>query len=226
MAVRVLRALGGCARIDETWLCIDDPELSRQPEIGAALDAGRARITSPRSGPSASVAAMVEDLEGPTPVLVTTADHPLLESHMLDRFLDEALASDADVIAGVVEEDLVRRAYPDAARTFLRFRDRALTGANLFVLRTPAAARAVAFWQAMDAHRKRPWRLASLLGPTMLARFAMGRLDLEPALDHLSRKVGARASVLALPFAECAMDVDRPEHLAEVERILAAREVR
>ena len=76
----------------------------------------------------------------------------------------------------------------------------------------------------MDKHRKRPWRLVSRIGAGSLARYALGRLELDEALVRLSKRIGARAALLALPFPECALDVDRPEHLKLVQEILTARE--
>jgi len=223
MAIRVLAALEACPGIDQTWLCIDDPELEAHDGVAAARDAGRLRIVPPAESPSASVGALFSQIEAPQPVLVTTADHPLLDAGMIEHFLSQALALDADVVAGVVLEATVQEHYPEAQRTFISFGDDRLTGANLFLLRTPAAARAVEFWQRMDAHRKKPWRLASQIGAGSLALYAMGQLDLAGALERLSRRIGARAAVLPLPQAEYALDVDRPEHLELVERILRER---
>ena len=41
------------------------------------------------------------------------------------------------------------------------------------------------FWQRMEADRKRPWRLASRIGPASLALYALGRLDLEGAMRQI-----------------------------------------
>ncbi len=223
MAVRVVHALEGCAAIDQIWLCIDDPELAEHPEIRRALGRGRLRIVEPAESPSASVRALLDAMDAPQPVLVTTADHPLLDPTMLGHFLEAAAQRNADVVAGMVAETTLRARYPDVQRTFVSLRGERLTGANLFLLRTPRASRAVDFWQRMETDRKRPWRLASRIGAGSLALYALGRLDLESAMRRLSHKVGARAEVLTLPFAECALDVDRPEHLALAERILLER---
>ncbi|MDP6540789.1 MAG: NTP transferase domain-containing protein, partial [Planctomycetota bacterium] len=202
---------------------IDDPELTGCSEIADARARGELRLVAPERGPSASVASMFGQLEGAQTALVTTADHPLLEPAMIAHFVDEAARVDADVVVGVVAEETLRARYPDVPRTFLGPRPTRVTGANLFLLRTPRAARAVAFWQEMDARRKQPWRLVSRIGLGSLARYALGRLDLDEAVRDLSERAGARAALLALPFPECALDVDRPEHLSLIEEILTTR---
>ena len=73
----------------------------------------------------------------PWPVLVTTADNALLTGEILDHFFQ---AHDGqDVAVAVVERKTMLAAYPDARRTWLKFRGGAYSGANLFALHNDAA---------------------------------------------------------------------------------------
>ncbi|MBW2243597.1 MAG: nucleotidyltransferase family protein [Deltaproteobacteria bacterium] len=223
MGLRVIRTLHASKHVAETWLCTDDPELAAHEEVARACGRGKIHVHPPAETPSGSVESLLSRLDRPRQVLVTTADHPLLEPRMVDHFIERASQCDADVVVGVVPEHIVREHYPDVRRTFVGLRDERITGANLFFLRTPRAVRAVAFWREMDAHRKHPWRLAARIGVGSLARLALGRLDLDAAVERISKRAGVRAEALRLPFPECALDVDRPEHLALAEQILQAR---
>ena len=124
---------------------------------------------------------------------------------------------------GVVAESVLRATYPSTTRTYLRFRDGGYSGANLFAFRSPQALRAAEFWVRAEAFRKQPWRLASAFGPMTLLLFASRRLSLEEALERASRAIGCRIRAVPLPFAEAAIDVDRPSDLDLVSEILAAR---
>ena len=62
-----------------------------------------------------------------------------------------------------------------------------------------------------------------LLGILNLLRFVTGRLDSVRAMREASRVLGARIELVRMPYAECAIDVDRPSDLAVVGEILAAR---
>src|SRR5262249_36630806 len=139
----------------------------------------------PGATPGDSVQQALGRLEGALPLLVTTADHPLLTPAMIEHFLTGA-PSDADVAVALATATTIRAAYPATLRTFYRFGGQRYSGCNLFLLQTAAAAKAAAFWAAMDRHRKRPWRLAASIGPLTLGRFLMGRLTLEAALARLS----------------------------------------
>ena len=46
-------------------------------------------------------------------------------------------------------------------RTWLRFADGQWSGCNLFLLQSRRAQAAIATWSAVEADRKRPWRIAA-----------------------------------------------------------------
>jgi CTP:molybdopterin cytidylyltransferase MocA len=157
----------------------------------------------------------------PLPLLITTADHPLLSAAMVDRFCAEARASGTDLVAGLTDARVIRSAYPEARRTYLRFADAAYSGANMFALLTPEGRRAVAFWRRVEQERKRPWRLVRAFGLGPLLAYLLGRLTLDEAMGRASTVIGARVAAARLPFAEAAIDVDKPADLALVETILS-----
>ncbi|MCL5775976.1 nucleotidyltransferase family protein [Limibaculum sp. FT325] len=189
-------------------------------EPGApALPAGLERLDAAPS-PARSVGAALA--AAPTPLLVTTADHPLLTSAMVADFLAGAGAAGADVCAGVAVRAVVEAAGNPARRTYLRFRDAEVSGCNLFALNTPRAAQAVAFWKRLEAERKRPWKMALAIGPATLAAYAAGWLTMAGAARALGRAAGCTAALVTLDHAEAAHDVDKPADLAFAEARLRA----
>lgn len=218
MLGHVLRAVHG-AGLSRIAVCTDAPEtLAADPDVAALRRRGLLELWPADASPAASVAAALRRA-APSPLLVTTADHPLLGARPLAWFRRKAAALDADAVVGVVDE-ATAAAGPASRRTWIRLRDGRVTGANLFWLRPPGAVRAAAFWRRAERSRKRPWRLAALFGPLALARFAAGRLDLAEATDRASAAMGARVTAVRLPFPECALDVDGPEDLAVAARWL------
>jgi len=224
MLVRVVRTLQASPEIARVVVTIDEPEILGQvPELEAALADGSLVAHRSLSSPSRSVLDVLEGIAAGQRVVVTTSDHPLLTPEMLGRFVDGAEASGGDVAVGLVAAQTVRARYPDAVRTYIPLRGGAYSGANLFAFRTERARVAAAFWVRAEQYRKRPWRLVSVFGPGTLARFALRRLDLESALERVSRTIGAEIRPVSLPFPEAAVDVDRPSDHALVSRILAER---
>jgi GTP:adenosylcobinamide-phosphate guanylyltransferase len=221
MLVRVLRALLGARGIGRIVVSIGEPDaLEAEPLLAELLAEGRLETHRSLDSPSRSALDLLDRLGDAGPLLVTTADHPLLTAEIVDHFAAEAERGAADVAFGAVAGSLVRARYPSSVRTWVRLADGDWSGANLFALRTPAARRAVEFWTRVDRLRKRPWRLVSAFGPSTLALFALRRLDLASGLERVSRRIGARVQLVALPFAEAAIDVDRLGDLELVTRIL------
>jgi GTP:adenosylcobinamide-phosphate guanylyltransferase len=222
MLLRVLHTLRQSPCIGRLALCIDRPALEQLRNPAAAELLFDLRIVEPGATPSMSVRRAIEELPDALPLLVTTADHALLTPAMVEHFC-AAVPAEADVAVALATATVIRRAYPDSVRTYYRFGGEGYSGCNLFLLRGPAAVKVAAFWSEMERHRKRPWRLVAAIGPFTLLRFLLGALSLEAAMRRLSRIVGATVRAVEMPFAEAAIDVDKPADLTLAERILAQR---
>lgn len=189
-----------------------------EPDVVALARSLGCDIVAPAVGPSGSVAAAFARFGAP--LLVTTADHALLDAAWVADFLSDTPAN-ADVAVLLARRETVEAAAPGSRRTWLRFADGAWSGCNLFYLATPRAAAALELWQTVEAERKRPWRLAARLGFGTLASYLVGRLGLAEAVARLGRRVGLRAAVVAARDGLAAVDVDRPGDLAQVRALLA-----
>ncbi len=224
MLSHVLGTLAKSLSIRTLVVSIDDPAMVGSVDGADALRAvGRLVFVESAHSPSLSVLAAIEAVAGAFPVLVTTADHPLLTTEIVDWFCAAAARSDADAIAALTPKAALLDAYPEARRTFINFKGDGYTGSNLFAIRTPAGLGAVRFWRQVEAMRKRPWRLIQAFGITPLVRYLLGRLSLVTALRIASRRVGARVDAVICPFPEAGIDVDKPADLDLVERILQRR---
>jgi GTP:adenosylcobinamide-phosphate guanylyltransferase len=171
------------------------------------------------ASPAASVVAALERPDA-VPLLVTTADHPLLPPATITAFHAAARDSRADVAVGVVDAAVVRERFPRSRRTYVRFRSRALTGANLFAFTTPEARRVTLGWREIERDRKRPWRMVRRLGARTLLRFLAGRLGAEDAVAQASLRFGASIALIWLTDAIAAVDVDKIEDLRLANEIL------
>ncbi|MBB3102028.1 nucleotidyltransferase family protein [Azomonas macrocytogenes] len=223
MIRRVVQALQSTDAIDRITLVGPARNLlCSEAEIEYLLSAGELDWIENASSPSASAARALSGGNTQQPVLLTTADHALLDPAMLNYFLEQALESGCDFIVGVARLETVLARFPDTRRTAARLRGGPYCGCNLFVFVTERGRQLAHFWRNVEQERKRPWRvIAGALGGGAVIRYACGRLTLEQALERLSDKLGIKIGAVVLPFAEAAVDVDTPADLLLVEKILA-----
>jgi CTP:molybdopterin cytidylyltransferase MocA len=234
VAAKALIPVGGepmLGRVARTLL--DSPSvgrivvLSQQAEAlltgGLAWMADEPRIATAEAGDgiSASVAAVAGSAAAPYPVLATTADHPLLTPEMIEAFI--AGAAGADAAFAMVERRTVESVHPGTRRTWLKAADGHYSGANLFAFMTVRSRSGIESWARAEKDRKRALRLLSYLGPAIFLRAVTRTISLDAAAEWAGRKAGVRLKAVPLPFAEAAIDVDKPADLELAERILAAR---
>lgn len=218
MLARVLQTLHATSWIRRVVVC-GLPETHR-----AALgeDHASLEIVPGERTPGASAARAIAALGLEPPILVTTADHPLLSPATLDAFCARTIEVHADVTFGLVPIGLVRAAFPGVRRTAYRFRDGGFCGCNLYALLSPAGCGAPTLWARIEAHRKRPWRLVGTLGPGTLVRFLLGRLALADLTGLVFARTRLRVRPVFLTDPTAGFDVDTPAHREAAEAFLRA----
>jgi GTP:adenosylcobinamide-phosphate guanylyltransferase len=224
MLAMVLETLRTHPRLAQIHLSMDALHLLKEvAPIQALIDSGEVICVPVAPTPSRSVLAGLDAIGDDFPMLVTTADHALLDHAMIDFFLDAAERTDGDLVVGLVPSRVIRARFPEAKRTYLPFRGERYSGANLFAFRSAKAREVVSFWRRAEAFRKTPWRMVSAFGLLNLLLFSIRVLDLNAAFRRVSKVVGAQARAVEMPIAEAAVDVDKIEDLELVRKILAER---
>jgi molybdopterin-guanine dinucleotide biosynthesis protein A len=225
MVLRVLNALEESLAVGPRLLCGPPwPLLEQAAALKSGVDAGDYDWTDSRDSPSASAGAAMEQIPDSQPVLLTTADHALLNSQIIDYFCTQASAADFDLLVALAPHELVATTYPGVHRTRLRFSDRDYCSCNLFAFMTPHSRTITAFWRKVESQRKRPWRMFATLGWWPVFKYLLGRLSLQEALTRISGRLEMKIGVVILPFANAAVDVDTEKDWRLVQQILAEKE--
>jgi GTP:adenosylcobinamide-phosphate guanylyltransferase len=217
MVRRPVRALLGASGVGRIVV------LSQWPERLLPALPSDARIESRASDGTIAetLLALIGEESVEWPLLITTADHALLDPETIDEFCGRATGSDLAI--GVVERGNLMRRLPASKRTWLSFRGGAYTGANLFAMANPRVAPAIELWRSVEQDRKKGWRLVALLGPAVLMGAALRLLTLDAVLGRLSRKLGLTIICVRLSNPLAGVDVDKPEDHALAEAIIAGR---
>lgn len=197
--------------------------LAQQPErLGDALpDDPRLSLVPSGATIAATLDAILNDPATPFPLLVTTADHALLDAAMVADFC--AKAEGADLAIGLVEQRPLLARLPDTQRTWLKFRGGAYSGANLFAFGSKDAAKGVALWRSVEQDRKKGWKMIAALGPSVLMGAVLRLKTLQQTLDTVGAKLGLSIRAVELSNPLAAVDVDKPADHDLVTAILEGR---
>ncbi len=209
MVYRVLRALRQSRIVDRMILAgPEQAALDSAPDLRTWINEGSLDWRPPGASPSSSAHDVMQDVDSDQPILLTTADHPLLTAEMVDAFGRQSLGDDVDVTVGLAPYALVQEAYPNMRKTVLRFSDGEFCGCNLFAFLTPEGRSVAGFWRRIEQERKKPLRVIGMLGWWAVIRYRLGLLPLDEALAKLGKRLGLRIRAVILPYANASIDVD------------------
>jgi len=217
MVLRPLRALLASEQVGDIIVLTQDPRDLRP----VLPDDERVRIRASGATIASTISELIASRSAEFPVLVTTADHALLDTQMIAEFTDKAAG--ADLAVGVVEQSTLMARLPQTKRTWFKFRGGAYTGANIFAFGSDKVLPAIERWRSVEQDRKKGWRVLAAIGPALLLGAVLRVRSLDRSVASVGRKLGLiiRAVVLSNPLA--GVDVDKPEDHRLVEAIIEGR---
>ncbi|MEK7344037.1 MAG: nucleotidyltransferase family protein [Pseudomonadota bacterium] len=222
MINRPARALLGHPAIGRVIILTQRPDAFADHPAAAWLAADpRVRFETGGQGIASSLLALMEGHALPFPILLTTADHVLLDQAMLDQFVAEA--EGADIAVAMVERATLIARYPGSRRTWLKFRDGWWSGANIFWIGSARARPVIALWQEVEQDRKKGWKILAAFGLFALLGALLRLLTLRGGIARMGRKFGLEARLVAMAQPEACIDADKAEDVMLIEGILRDR---
>jgi hypothetical protein len=103
--------------------------------------------------------------------------------------------------------------FPNSKRTFVKLKDLNIAGGDVALIHADLADSHHELWQAMTNARKHAWRLARIVGLRMLLKFLFRRVSLADIETTAERLINQPAKVVLSPYAELAMDADKPQQV-------------
>lgn len=154
------------------------------------------------------------------PVLIVTADIPLITWESLEHFIENSLELQADFSYPVIVKEVCEKKYKDVVRTYGRLKEGSFTGGNIFLMNPEivdrVANRAISFL----ALRKKPHRMAMKLGIFFIIKYLLKKVTLADAEKRASRIFGVKGRAIISPYAEIGFDVDKISDLQIAEDYL------
>lgn len=157
-------------------------------------------------------------------VIVASADIPAVRPEMIDWLIAQVVQHpDALIYYNVIEQSAMEARFPQAARSYVRFRDIAVCGGDLNVIDRRLFTVERPIWKRLTDARKQPLRQAGLLGLDTLALVALHAITLDKAVIKICRKLDLEGKALINPYPEMAMDADKPHQLEILRQDLVGR---
>ena len=155
-------------------------------------------------------------------VLVATSDIPAITPEIVDWRVHKSLEYESDIDYAVVDRNTMETRFPGANRSYVRLKDCELCGGDLNVIRV-ALIEKEQLWARLIAARKNALKQCAMLGIDLLLLLLLGRLDLKDAEHRVCKRIGVNGRACLSPYAEVAMDVDKPHQLELLRQDLTNR---
>lgn len=219
MVEHVLSALEGCrSRVVERILVA--PRADVPDEILARIDG----VAEPGDSLFMSMENGVSQMRhNDLPVLGIPCDMCMLEPASIEDFIDRCERRPADVWYSYVRRETSETRYPGLRHTWVKLREGTFCGGGLAMVTPQVVSRMRALIDELTLARKRPWKLAGILGPKIIFKWMFGLLSTADAEERVSLLMKARVVGIESPFPDVGFNVDAPEELAVAKQLVAAR---
>jgi molybdopterin-guanine dinucleotide biosynthesis protein A len=146
-------------------------------------------------------------------ILAVSGDIPSITAEMVDWTIETAQQEPMDICYFVVSREVMEARFPGSNRTYTKIKGLALSGGDMNMFATQVVLSDTGLWNRLHAARKNPLKQAAIIGFDTLFLILFRLVDLEGAAAYASKRLGLQARAVLSPYAEMAMDVDKPNQL-------------
>jgi molybdopterin-guanine dinucleotide biosynthesis protein A len=160
---------------------------------------------------------------GVTAVLGASADIPLITGEMVDGLVALCQPLDAGLYYSYATRETMEKRFPHSNRTFVKLKGVELAGGDIGIMDPAVLDKNAALFVSLSNARKHAWKIASTVGFGLLLKFLFRRLG-PPEIEVEGKRIlGFPIKTISLPYAELAMDADKPHQVemlrAELEKL-------
>ncbi len=145
--------------------------------------------------------------------LVMASDVPAVTPEMIAWMIENVAGTDNDITYTVVTKAVMDARYPNARRSFIKFKDTEVCGGDVNAINVATINYDNPIWRKLVDNRKNALKQAALLGFDTLLLVLLKSLTLAQTETRICKRLGINGRLLVSPYAETAMDVDKPGQL-------------
>lgn len=211
----VISALRNVPVISHIIVVCDESVLSEalKKQVTFIVKPGKTLLDSLNNG--------LKAMDAREPVLVLTADIPLISKEALEDFLQSCNQKEADVYYSFVPKEVNDQKYPGVKRTYVKLREGVFTGGNLVLLSPGVSRDHTDILNRAVLLRKKTLQLCLMLGWKYLFYLLVGRLTIHQIEDQVATILKIKAVGVISAFPEVGIDVDKPSDFHLVSKVLS-----
>lgn len=216
----VLDAMDAAETIDRLMIVgIPPTETLRSPKLFNTIPDQGSMIDNIRAG----VMGLLGDHPDARHIAVASSDIPAILPEQINWIVRTVQQTDEDIYYNVVTREVMEQRYPGSNRSFIHLKDMEVCGGDLNVIRASLTTSSDALWDQIIASRKNALKQAALIGFDTLLLLLLRQIDLEHGVKKVTKRLNLTGRALVCPYAEVAMDVDKPHQLEMMRADLSKR---
>jgi GTP:adenosylcobinamide-phosphate guanylyltransferase len=156
-------------------------------------------------------------------VIVASSDIPAVLPEQIDWIVQTAEKTDLDVYYNVVSRQVMESRFPGSNRSYVHLKDIDLCGGDLNIIRAAMVSEKDEIWAKIINARKNAFKQAALIGYDTLFLLMLRLISLNDAINKVTQRLHITGQAIVCPYAEIAMDVDKPHQLELMRADLCRR---
>lgn len=157
----------------------------------------------------------------PRHILTVSSDIPGITAEMVDWLVEKVRETEDEVYYTVVSREVMEARYPTSSRSYTRLKDLELCGGDMNAVHTTTVTAQDSMWEEIIEARKNALKQALMIGIDTLILLLVRALTMEDAVKRVCRRLKIEGRAILSPYAEIAMDVDKPHQLEIMRADLA-----
>ncbi|PRX26488.1 MobA-like NTP transferase protein [Orenia metallireducens] len=158
--------------------------------------------------------------------LVFTSDIPLITVEAIEDFLARCEGGKAAFYYPIIPKEFVEISFPKSNRTYFSLNEGTFTGGNIFLVNGDIVLRLEELLEKILKWRKKPWKLAYLLGFTFIIKLLTGKLSIALIEQEVYKLTGYIGKTIISDYPEIGFDIDKPADYKMIEKIYKGSDVK
>lgn len=145
--------------------------------------------------------------------LIAASDVPAVTPEAIDWVSEQTVKAQKDFVYTVVSRPVMEKRFPESKRSYIPLKDIAICGGDINAINLTHVNYDNPMYRKLIDARKNALKQASLLGFDTLLLIFFRAITLAQTEKRVCKRLEVDGLVLPSPYAELAMDVDKPGQL-------------